>query len=81
MKTITRKYVKDVMQNAKEKIEKWLEFGGHHTHNMISLSLRNVSEKIGYKYANQLIDEFDLKKEFGIKKINKKGIAPQTTLD
>ena len=43
------------MKQARERIEKAIDQSGPYTHNMISLALRSVAEKFGYRWANDLV--------------------------
>jgi hypothetical protein len=49
-------------------IEGMLGNTGRFTHNIVSMILREVAHKLGRKYANELVDEFSLKENLGIRK-------------
>lgn len=67
---MTQKLIDEVMENARTQIEKEVEFVDikPFSHNIISLVLMQVSSKIGNKYANVLIEEYDLE-ELGWSKV------------
>lgn len=70
---IRSKKVRDIiMETARMTIEDAIETDGPYSHNICSLALSNVQEKLGTKYANRLVDEHGLTLRYGIKKVNLK---------
>ncbi len=63
------KKVKFEMGEARKKIEKAIDQNGPYSHNMIGATLRSLADKTGYKYANELVREFDLDELYGISEI------------
>lgn len=55
-------------QKARSHIERAIEQNGPYSHNMISITLAFLADKCGKKYANELVDEFDLKELYGIER-------------
>lgn len=45
---------------ARARIEKALNQNGQYTHNMLSIALRTLADKVGCCVANQLISEYEL---------------------
>ena len=60
----TKEEIRTVMSQARDKLDD-LDFYGPYGHNIISLILRDVANKIGTDNANELIFEYDLE-ELGI---------------
>lgn len=74
MKDIVQQHedlVLEVMDKARSQIES-TDWFGPYGHNVVGLTLKGVADKIGTKYANSLIDEFDLTEELGIEKVEEK---------
>tara|TARA_R110000868_G_C10973188_1_gene771491 strand:- start:33137 stop:33364 length:228 start_codon:yes stop_codon:yes gene_type:complete len=63
--------VKNVMENARDQIAK-TDWYGPFGHNVIGLTLKSVADKIGTKYANQLIEEYDFTEELNIYPVEEK---------
>jgi len=59
----------ECMKQARTRIQNAIDQDGQFTHNMISISLREVSNKFGYRYANELVREFDLAELYEINEI------------
>lgn len=57
--------IEKTMQEARDKIQNQDWFGPF-GHNIIGLILRDVANKIGTKYANDLVYEFELEDTLGI---------------
>lgn len=57
-----------VLDKARADIEKAIEQDGPYSHNICSLVLAAVYDKLGRKAANKLVDEFDLDTIFDIQK-------------
>lgn len=55
---------KDYINHSRRDIEKALNKWGPYSNNIISLTLRGVAKRYDNRYANMLIDEFDLE-EYG----------------
>ncbi len=58
----------EILNYAKNKIKMIIRDNGPYTHSMISMVLQDVHQKLGTKFANQLVDEFELEQKFGITK-------------
>lgn len=58
-----------IMEEARKSIIKSMEKDGEFTHNIISIVLRDVANKLGYRYANDIVREFDLDDLYGIAEI------------
>lgn len=56
------------LESARTRITQAINKKGQYSHNICSLVLQQVHQEIGIKYANQLIDEFNLTKLFSIQK-------------
>jgi len=57
------------LETARAKIENALENRGDFTHNIVGMILKDVAKTHGFPVANKLIDDLDLHKEFGIRKV------------
>lgn len=55
------------LEGLKKRIEKWVDSGGNHAHNMISLNLRRVAAEFGRDAANQIIDDLGIEDLYGIR--------------
>jgi len=51
---------------AREKIQNLLEEPHQHTHNIISIVLRNLASSYGYRYSDEIVDELNLYEIYGI---------------
>lgn len=49
-------------EDCKGRLERYADTIGQlpYSHNLISLTLREVAKKLGYEFANRLIDELEL---------------------
>ena len=65
-----QKKIDACMKDARQKIEHAMDQAGPYTHNMITCVLQSVSKKFGYRYANDLVREFDLTDLYGIEEVN-----------
>lgn len=55
----------EILQKAKEQIDRAIDRNGPYSHNIIGLVLNDVSAKLGRRAANSLIEEFDLEALYG----------------
>lgn len=55
---VTKKEIRDVMKEARKKLDD-CDFYGPFGHNIVGLILKSVADKIGTKYANDLVREYD----------------------
>lgn len=58
------------LEELKKSISDTIERRGPYTHNTIGIYLMVVEKDYGISTANKIIDEFDLTKKFGIRKIS-----------
>lgn len=65
---LTQEEINKVMTKAKRQLDS-TNFFGPFGHNVVSLVLRGVASEIGTKYANELIDIYDLEDELQIYKV------------
>ena len=63
--------ISEEIQKARDKILS-TNWEGPMTHNCIGFILRDLAEKTDNKYANQLIEEFDLTEHFNIYSVEEK---------
>jgi len=56
------------VEDYSEDVARYIREQGDFTHNLISLTLRQVEREFGIPIANQIVDDFDLTKKFGIPK-------------
>ena len=77
MKTRKRESIADYEADLSDLIQE--ENQHQHSHNMVSLLLRSVAAKFGYKEANRLVSEYDLTNLYEIKQIplDKKGLPKE----
>jgi hypothetical protein len=54
---------------ARARIEEAMEQDGPFTHNLIGFTLSSLAQKVGVKYANELVREFDLTEIYGIEEV------------
>lgn len=50
----------EILAEAEDSIKRAIKQNGPFTHNLISLTLGDVADRLGNKYANDLIDTFGL---------------------
>ena len=60
----------EYIMQAQREIREAIDQDGSVTHNLISSSLRVLASKVDYVAANDLVEEFDLDRRFGIPKQN-----------
>jgi hypothetical protein len=60
------------VSKARERIERAMDQDGPFTHNMIGLTLSGLADKVGVKYANELVREFELDEIYGIQEVEEK---------
>jgi hypothetical protein len=58
----------EYIMQARREIQEAIKARGEFSHNMITASLRNLASKVDYVASNDLVDEFDLDRKFGISK-------------
>lgn len=63
--------IEKTMEDARKKINN-LDWFGPFGHNIIGLILRDVADKIGTKYANDLIYEFEIEDILDISPVEEK---------
>ena len=59
----------DNIYKYKQRIEKARDQNGPFSHNIIGLTLSQVSQEFGFDVANGLIDEYDLEDLYNIQKV------------
>ena len=57
------------VEEAYEDIRLHIEDPGSYSHNIVTFTLRIVARDSGYDVANQIVDDLDLKDEFGIGRV------------
>ena len=56
---VTKEQIKAEVSKARKELDN-TDFYGPFGHNVVGLILRDVANKVGTKYANELVEEYDL---------------------